>query len=423
MTKLTDFKQYTTDNKIDLYICKNPKFKTNLIQLVITNPLNDKNVSKNALVPFIIYRGSKEYPSSMAFKKHLDELYGAEFSVSVWKRGENQLINFALEIVNEKYLPTDEPLLEKGIELLRELLINPLFTEDFFQQEKEYIIKEIESLINDKYSYSINRCYQEMCKNEPYGLNKLGKIEDHKKLTRDQVYNQYKKMLSQEKIFMFVVGDVEEERVADDVNKSFNFEHDQPQKANNTLVNKQIVEVKEIEEKLNVQQGKLVMGFRTGITRADKLYYPLIIYNGILGGFPHSKLFQNVREKASLAYYASSNIESTKGLLMITSGIEFENYERTKNIILEQVEQLTHGNFTEEELDWTRKSIISQYKSSADYTRGLSGHYLLSLINDNEETITDSINSIARVSREDIIEVSKSISPDTIYFLNKKVGK
>lgn len=421
MTKLTDFKYYQTDNQIDLYVCRNTKFKTNLIQFFLINPLNEKNVSKSALVPFIIYRGSEKYPSSMDFKIHLDELYGAEFSVSVWKRGENQIINFSLEIVNEKFLPTDEPLLEKGFELLRELILNPLFTEEFFQQERDYIIKEIKSLINDKYSYSLQRCYQEMCKEEPFGLYKLGRVEDHRNLKRDHVFDQYKEMLSQKKIYLFVVGDVQEERVADDVNKKFSFEHSQPENVNNTLVKKDVTEIKEVVDNLNVQQGKLVMGFRTGIARSDNLYYPLIIYNGILGGFPHSKLFQNVREKASLAYYASSNIESTKGLLMISSGIQFENYNKTKNIIIEQIDKLSQGDFTADELEWTKKSIISQFKSSADITRGLSGHYLLGLINGKEETINDSINLLNAVSKEDILHVSRSITLDTIYFLNKKV--
>ena len=339
MKEMETFQYYQTDNELDLYICKNKKFKTNLIQMIILCQLNEEDASSNALIPFILYRGSKNYPSSRAFKIELEELYGAELSVSVWKRGEIQLLNFSLEIVNEKYLPTDELLLEKGLALLKDLLLNPLFTEEFFQQEKEFIIKEIKSIINDKYSYSLNRCFQEMCAGEPFSIYKLGRIEDHEKLSRDQVFQQYQEVIKNNRILFFVIGDVDEKRVYEKINNSFNFRHQVVKDYNNTIIINDVKGIKELEERLNVQQGKIVLGFRTGITRKDDLYYPLLMYNGILGAFPHSKLFQNVREKESLAYYASSSLESTKGLLLITAGIDFANYDKTRDIILKELEK------------------------------------------------------------------------------------
>src|SRR5690554_567724 len=150
MKEIDAFQHYQTDNEIDLYISKNPKFKTNLIQMIILNQLDKETVSMNALIPFILYRGSKNYPSSRDFKIQLDELYGAELSVSVWKRGEIQLLNFSLEIANENYLPTNDILFKKGIDLLKEMVLNPLFTDEYFSQERDFIIKEIKSIINDK---------------------------------------------------------------------------------------------------------------------------------------------------------------------------------------------------------------------------------------------------------------------------------
>ena len=415
------FNYYQSDNELDLYICKNPKFKTNLIQLVILSQLDEESVSSNALIPFILYRGSKNYPSSRAFKIELDELYGAELSVSVLKRGEIQLLNFSLEIVNEKYLATDELLLSKGLALLKELVLNPLFSEDFFQQEKDFIIKEIRSIINDKYYYSLNRCFQEMCADEPFSLYKLGRIEDHQRLTREEVYEQYQKIIRNNRILFFVVGDVDEKLVYEEINSKFIFNHQPQGEFNNTIVKKEVGEIKEIEENLNVEQGKMVLGFRTGITRKDELYYPLLMYNGILGSFPHSKLFQNVREKESLAYYASSSLESTKGLLLITAGIDFTAYGRTREIILQEVEKMRLGDFTVEEFDWTQKSLINSFENTADNNRGLLAHYLLGVVNKKEETIRKSIEGLSRVKKEDIIRVAENIKLDTIYFLNKKV--
>ncbi|HOA40979.1 MAG TPA: pitrilysin family protein [Halanaerobiales bacterium] len=421
MKEMETFQYYQTDNELDLYICKNKKFKTNLIQMIILCQLNEEDASSNALIPFILYRGSKNYPSSRAFKIELEELYGAELSVSVWKRGEIQLLNFSLEIVNEKYLPTDELLLEKGLALLKDLLLNPLFTEEFFQQEKEFIIKEIKSIINDKYSYSLNRCFQEMCAGEPFSIYKLGRIEDHEKLSRDQVFQQYQEVIKNNRILFFVIGDVDEKRVYEKINNSFNFRHQVVKDYNNTIIINDVKGIKELEERLNVQQGKIVLGFRTGITRKDDLYYPLLMYNGILGAFPHSKLFQNVREKESLAYYASSSLESTKGLLLITAGIDFANYDKTIDIILKELEKMRQGDFTEEEFQWTMKSLINSFESTADNNRGLLAHYLLGVINHKTETIKDSIDELGKVKKEDIIRVGEKLQLDTIYFLNKKV--
>lgn len=420
MKNINNFKHLKTDNDMELYICKNTKFKTNLIQVFILNGLDKETVSKNALVPFILYRGSENYPDSKNFKIQLDYLYGAELTVSVWKRGELQIINFSLEIVNEKYLPTNEKVFRKGISLLRELLLSPRFTEDYFQQERDFIIKEINSIINDKYTYSLLRCYQKMCQSEPYGLHKLGLVEDHEKLKREDVYEQYQEMLSESRILLFVIGDINENEVYDEINSSFIFKHKQDNNINQTLVKSNVTEIKEIEERMNIQQGKLVMGFRTGLTRNNELYYPLLMYNGILGTFPHSKLFQNIREKKSLAYYVNSNIESTKGLLIIASGIEVNNYAKVKKLILEQLEKIKNGDISEDEFNWTRTSLISSFKTMSDSNKGLSSHYLLGLINNHPESVMESIDRLATVKKEDLINVANKITLDTIYFLNKK---
>lgn len=422
MNKLNSFIKYQTDNEIDLYLCRNPKFKTNLIQLFLIRPLTPENVSKTALVPNILYRGSQKYPTSRDFKLRLDELYGAELTVSVIKRGEIQLLNFSLEIVNDNYLPDDEPLMARGIDLVFELITNPIFSEKYFKQERDFIIKEIKSLINDKYNYALQRCYQEMCDKEPYGIYKLGKIEDHKNLQRDEVFSEYQNIIKNCYMLAFVIGDINPAEVYNKINRKSVFEHKQPVSFNKTILKKDVNNVKQVQENLDVKQGKMVLGFRTGITRKDNSYYPLLIYNGILGAFPHSKLFQNVREKASLAYYATSRLETTKGLLIISSGIEFDNFPKTKEIILDQINHIKKGDITNNEFEWTKRSLINRFQSSADSLQGLSGHYLLGLLNESVETIDISIEKLSRVTIEDVIKIGSHIKLDTIYFLNRKVN-
>ncbi|MFW6281516.1 MAG: EF-P 5-aminopentanol modification-associated protein YfmF [bacterium] len=422
MSKKNDFKNYQSSNNIDIYISNNPKFKTNYLQFLILNPLEKETVSKNALIPYILYRGSEKHPGIRDIKISLDELYGANLSISVLKRGEIQIISFSMELVNEKYLPVKERLLDKGLALIKELITEPLFSEEFFFQEKEFIVKKIKALLNDKYSYSLFRCQEEMCSNEAYGLHKLGCIDDYKEMNYLDLKSHYHNIIDNSYMMMFLVGDLNEDTAFNSINRIFDFKHSQKAFENPTVVKKDVDKVMEIEESLNVNQGKLVMGFRTGISKNDPLYYPLVVYNGILGSFPHSKLFQNVREKASLAYYASSNLESTKGLLMISSGIEFDNYKKAREIIIKQIEDLKAGKFTEEELEWTKSSLANGFQSSTDDIRSLSAYYLLGVINQKAESFAEAISKIRDVNKDDVVKAAQSIKLDTVYFLNKKVN-
>lgn len=423
MNKTNSFNHYKLNNTCDLHIFNSNKFKTNLIQMVIIEKLDAETVSANALLPYVFYRGSNKYPTTRDFKIRLNELYGSELGISILKRGENQLLIFSLELPNEKFLPEQTPLFQKGLKLLYELVLNPAMKEEYIEQEKDNLQKKIKALINDKYSYAVKRCYQEMCSNEAYGLYKLGKKEELATISKKQLLKRYKSIIDNSNILFFVVGDIEDNRVFSDINTVFNFKHKQSKEINKTKLKSQVTDVKEIRDKMKVKQGKLIMGFRTGITRGSKSYYPLIVYNGILGAFPHSKLFQNVREKASLAYFANSGLETTKGLLLISSGIDFNVYQKAREIILQQVEEIKKGNFTIQELNWAKMSLQNRFKNIADRIDGLAGHYLLGLINKNAESIDKSIDSISAVQEKDVINIAEQIKLDTIYFLDKQEGE
>lgn len=423
MNKTNAFNHYKLNNSCDLHIFNSNKFKTNLIQMVIIEKLAAETVSANALLPYVFYRGSNKYPTTREFKIRLNELYGAELSISVLKRGENQLLIFSLELPNENFLPEQTPLFREGLKLLYELVLNPAMKEEYIEQEKDNLQRKIGALINDKYSYAVERCYQEMCANETYGLYKLGKKKDLEVITKEQLLKRYNSIINNSVILFFVVGDVEDNRVLSDINTVFDFKHKQSKGINKTELISQVSDVKEIKDKMKVKQGKLIMGFRTGITRGSKSYYPLIVYNGILGAFPHSKLFQNVRERSSLAYFANSGLETTKGLLLISSGIDFNVYQKAREIILQQVKEIKKGNFTVQELDWAKMSLQNRFKNIADRIDGLAGHYLLGLINNNPESIDKSLDSISAVKREDVINIAKQIKLDTIYFLDRQEGE
>ncbi len=425
-TTQSSFTNFTTSNGINLHISKNTKFKTNLIQLYIVQPLQDElQASKTALIPSVLFRGSRQYPTYRELVLKLEELYGASLNSSILKRGENQLIRFSMELVNERYMPVDEELLSSGIQLLYNLIFEPLvennkFNSRYVIQEKELLAERIKSLFNDKYVYAIERCFNIMCQNEPYGIYKLGSTSSLKKINEENLYLYYRDLIKNNPIDIVIIGDIEEERVCQGFNDIFGFEHQQELGYDNTLIKNNVEKDKRIIEEADVKQGKLSLGFRTGITRKDDLYFALQVYNGILGGFPHSKLFQNVREKTSMAYYVHSSLESTKGLLLITSGIQSENFEQARDIILEQISDIAKGKITDKEFKWTKKGLINQFKSTADSNRGMASHFLLGLINERQESIATMIEKINNVSMSEVVEVASNIKLDTTYFLTQR---
>jgi len=237
------------------------------------------------------------------------------------------------------------------------------------------------------------------------------------------LYEHYNKIIKNSPINIFFVGDLDEKYVLNKIKKYFTIKSVINNDLNSTYIKNKVNDIKEVIEKLDVSQGKLCLGYRTGISRADELYYALLFYNGILGSFPHSKLFQNVREKSSLAYYANSRLESTKGLLLISSGIDVNNYERARDLIIKQTEDIAKAKINSREFEWTKKGIINQFKSIADSNTGLIASYFLSLLNRKDESIYQIIDKLNKVSIDEIVEVANKVKLDTIYFLKNKGEK
>ncbi len=412
-------------NKYNIHYLATDKFKTNLIQIYFMLPLTSwSEAAMNALIPAVLKRGSKRFPESRTIKTELENLYGAGISFSVLKRGENQLLRFSLEYVNENYLHENINLSRKSFELLSDLIFNPLleekkFVEKYYLQEKKNQIENINSLINDKYSYAAEKCFQNMCRGENYGIYKLGNVKSLKKNTSEELYNHYKKIKSSAKSSIFMVGDFKDSFIksvfneiklpsTDDIIDNF---------TNKTVPDR---EVQYITEEMAINQAKLTAGFRTGITRNMEEYYALLVFNSLLGGFSQSKLFQEVREKRSLAYYINSFIESTKGLMMVSSGINNENYSEVLKLIKGQIAVVAAGDFNDREFKWAKKSIINRLKQDLDSSKSLAAHYLLSLINDKRESIVSAIDNIKKVDRTDIMKIAEKIKLDTVYFLRSE---
>ncbi|KYD00075.1 EF-P 5-aminopentanol modification-associated protein YfmF [Heyndrickxia sporothermodurans] len=417
--------QIIKKNGYTLHIVKTNKYKTNTLVWKMKAPLTEETVTLRALLPNVLQSSTKQYPTTTALRTYLDDLYGAGFFVDLAKKGEYHIMSFSIDIANEKFLKDPTPLLQKGINFLSEVILNPNVENESFhpqtvEKEKRTLKQRIQSIYDDKMRYSSVRLVEEMCKDEAYAFDANGVSEKVDEITPKRLYDYYQKAINEDELHLYIIGDVDEKEV-EVFCENLQFKDRSPLKLENRN-SVQIDKVKEIKEKQDVKQGKLNIGYRTNIQFGDEDYFALQVFNGIFGGFSHSKLFINVREKASLAYYAASRLESHKGLLMVMSGIEAKNYDQAIRIIREQMEAMKNGDFTDQEIEQTKAVINNQLLETTDTSRGLVEILYHNVIGHQNLTVDDWIAGVNNASKEDITKVAEKIELDTIYFLTGMEG-
>lgn len=407
-----------------LHIVKTEKYKTNTLVWKMKSPLNREELTKRALLPYILQSNSEKYPSTGKLRSYLDELYGATLFVDLAKKGEFHVINFSMEIANEKFLADNTPLLKKAFQFLADILTKPnvhgeSFDPETIGKEKRTLKQRIQSVYDDKMRYSNFRLVEEMCKDEPYALHVHGEKDAVEGITPENLYQYYLDAFKNDELDLYVIGDVNEEEVHSFAHELFHFEERNPLPVNSSG-HRQKEEIHEVVEEHDVKQGKLNIGYRTNIVYGDPDYYALQVFNGIFGGFSHSKLFLNVREKASLAYYVTSRLESHKGLMMVMSGIDNKNYDQTVNIIKEQMEAMKNGDFSAEDIDQTKAVIKNQLLETIDTARGVVEVFYHNVVSKKDISLNTWLEKMDQVTKDDIVAVAKKINLDTIYFLTGK---
>ncbi len=410
------------------------KYKTNLVTVFLSVPLNKQAVTKNALITSILRLGTKEKPTQEEISKKLEEMYGAEFNCGVEKIGDVQLLKFYIEVLNDEFLPQKENLLEEAINQLLEIIFNPItendgFLKEYMETEKVNLKNIIESKINDKEQYSFDRCIEEMYKDSPYSIYKYGYVEDLENLNGEELYNQYKELIKTAKIDIYVSGSFNQEEIKNAVQNNPNIQKLIPRTVENNnehtanavgngalAVPKTDNHPNTIEEKQNVTQGKLVIGLDINDTsKASK--YVVAIYNVILGASATSKLFQNVREKASLAYSARSVYVRQKNNIFIRCGIEIGNYDKAMPIIYEQLDAMKNGDFTNEDIDSAKKTFISAIKSIQDEQDAEITYFISQELAGDKPNFAEYEEKIKAVTREQVQDIANKISVNTVYFL------
>lgn len=419
-----EYKQIEIKKGIKLHTIKTEKFKTNLIAIMLTTKLDRENVTKNALIPAVLRRGTKNLTTQEEINKKLEEMYGASLDCGLDKTGDNQVLKFYIETVNDEFLPQEaENMLKISLEKIFEFVFNPYlengcFKKEYVEQEKENIKQIIDGKIDNKARYSLDRCIEEMYKDQPYGLYKYGYVEDMKDINEKNLYEYYQQLINECKIDIFVSGiiDEETENIIKNNENIIKLKDREPQYNEPEIIAKKSEKVNDVQESMDVTQGKLIIGMDLDIDD-DNLRFDVMIYNSIFGGSANSKLFQNVREKASLAYTASSSYYRFKNNIFINCGIEIKNCEKALEIIKQQIEDMKKGDFTDEEVENAKKGIIASIKTIDDEQDTEITYFFGQELSKSKCNIEQYMQRISEVTKDKVVDVANKVSVNTVYFL------
>lgn len=404
------------------------KFKSAYLSLTLMTQLNRENASANALLPRVLRRGTMVHPDMESLSAALDELYGGAVEPVVRKKGESQCVGFLASFLDNAYALNGEDILSGAAELLGEMLLTPLtrdgvFDPDYVEGEKANLIDELRGQINDKRIYATRRLTQLMCREESFGADKLGQEDKVAAITPESLWARYQKLLSSAQIEVYYSGSADPDRVREIMERVFSTlpvsqEREEPECEVRIHAEQ---EPNVIEEVMDVNQGKLAMGWRTGgITVWEEECPALVLCSAVFGGTSMSKLFMNVRERLSLCYYASSALEKQKGLMIVSSGIEFQNYETAKREILAQLEDVKAGKITDDELEGARRILINQYRSIEDEQGRMEEYWLGQAAAGTEDDPGTLAARLETVTGEQIAQVARKLELDTVYFLKGK---
>ena len=411
-------------DRVYLTCIPSEKFKTSFLSAQIAAPLEKETAGCNALMVNVLSRGTVRCPDMASIGRELDLLYGARLEPTVRKKGENQLFGFAASCIDDRFLPKGEKLLEKLTDLLGEFFCMPVtrggrLLEEYVESERENLADMIRSDINDKRAYAARRLLEEMCAGERYGLRRMGSAGDVENISLQRLNRHYRETLPKGRLELFYCGSAPEKRVAGAFARAFAALPRQGALEPVQTIRRPAREpCRGVTEELDVGQGKLCIGCRTDCTDMAAA----MLMNAMFGGATTSKLFVNVRERLSLCYYADSAYHRLKGLVTVSSGIEFQNYDRAVEEILRQLEALRRGDWEDWEIEGARQSLVNSLRTMEDSAGSMEDFVMGQAAAGSDETIPGLIAALAEVTPERVRAAAESVKPDTIYFLKGKEG-
>ena len=370
-------------------------------------------------------RASKNYPSISAINNRLDYLYDMNVSSGTFKRGERLYFSYECDFIKNEFLPEgSENLLSEALGMFKELIFTPYFPNGAFDKkildsEKTELENSIKSIINYKNAYVKEKCIEALCEGERYSISEQGNLEDIEKVDEKNLYEFYKWLISSARVEIVFIGEADAEKLSEDFGRIFaeNTKRNPVSISETFITGKTKENVLEKTEKMKVNQGKLALGFRTGVGITDKDSGAMSLFAEIFGGSPMSKLFMNVREKLSLCYYCRASLDSYKGIMLVLSGIQSKNMEKAKSAIMNELSDIQSGKVSEEEFSAAKLSLINTYKTLDDSPAALSAWYISRIMSGSFSDPSDVLENINNTTLEEVIEASKKVKLDTVYFL------
>ncbi len=403
------------NNKI-LFV-KDDKFKNFKVTVSFKTPLDKKTATLNALLVKVLLDGSEKYKTKKEISMALKKLYGMSLAANCIKKDFAICPTFEFDVISEKF--SEKGIISKAVSMFRDIFLSPLlidgvFKEEYVEREKKVLKNDIESASNDKRKYASRRCMEIACGENSYSVFELGDIETCDSITPEKLYEHYKYIISSCNFSIVVLGNFDEAEMESEISalcKNFG----EGKEFEGTSL-KFSGECTEIKEECDITQGKLSMAFTTEEIKEEDRYAWQVL-NGLFGGGVSSKLFNNVREKMSLCYYASSALYKNIGLIIANAGIDFENFEKTRDAISKQLEDIKKNDFTDTELENVKIGIVNNLKMAGDDIDTLSNYYLFALSDDKVISPDEKAEKIKSVKREEITRLSLLVNADVVYFL------
>ncbi len=400
---------------------RDSRFKQGCLSFQMIRPMTEEEASRNAILPAVLLRGTRRHRDLRAITEHLDSLYGASVGTLVRRVGDRQTVGLYCGFMDDRFALPGDRVLEPMLAFLEELLLEPLvqdggFLPEILDSEKKNLIATIESELNDKRAYAMGRLLRTMCRGDSFGLPRLGKKEQVAAIQPKELYDHYQKLLRESPVEIFYVGSGDPEKIGEAL------------KAMLAKVPRTPVAMppqtplnpgpgSDVTEELDVTQGKLCMGFVTPITNRSPEFPAMQLLNTLFGAGMTSKLFMNVREKLSLCYSVGSGYYSTKGIVTVSAGIDFDKEARTREEVLRQLDACRAGDITDEELEAARAALLSSLRGTHDSPGAIEGYYSTGVLSGLDMTPRAYMEALEAVTREQVAAAAQKMRLHSTYFL------
>lgn len=420
------FQQFELASGVKLYVRPTEQFKTINISFKWKQQLTEEQAAIRAVLANVLQYSNAEYPTNAEFRKRLDDLYGAVLYFDTGKKGNHHIFSLNAETVNDAYL-SNEKVVDEVFNLLHTVLFKPQqvdgkFVDSIVNREKEQVIERIQSMYDDKTRYAQQRLLENIRPNHPASISANGTVPAVKAVTNEQLVAMHQTILTEDNLSIYIVGDVNAQEIKEKIASHFPFTNRTSVLVHDVEAVKASTENGFLHEIQDMKQGKLHIAYKTPVTFFSEEFPIMQMTNGILGGFAHSKIFMNVREKESMAYYASSSYASLYGLIFVLAGIDANLQEKAVKLIDEQLKAMQQGDISDLEINQTKSMLTNQLKEALDSARAQIEIYDQYKEVNESFTVENWVAKWSNVTKDQIQEMAQKIEKEFVYFLSGKEG-